>query len=235
MKRCHYDADRESSDEEVEPANSVYRASQQKFFESTSKERQFERVLIRDHSPEWMKGMDYKLKCAICYYYCHVKKFEEITPGLVHEIMSIFKLQNDKNCNHYNLVHRTLANVLECERQGLDYDPYMKYTHIGKTVIQDYTAEANIVYDAYEKGLSSAQVTALLNAYRANVKPPLCRISKSAVDAFSKRSEVILRQHRQTKKSGKDDENSSWAIGRLKQSIQFRYQIEMTKLGVIKI
>ena len=233
MKRCHYDADSESSDEEAEPANSVYRASQQKFFESKSKEKQSERALIRDHSPVWMKGMDYKLKCGISYYYCYVKQFGEISPALVHEILSIFKL--DKNRNNYNMVHRTLANVLECERQGLDYDPYMKYKHSGKTVIQDYTPEANIVYDAYEKGLSSAQVTALLNAYRANINPPLCRISKSAVDAFSKRSEVILRQHRQAKKSGKDDENSPWAIGRLQQSIQFRYQIEMTKLGVIKI
>lgn len=52
-------------------------------------------------------------------------------------------------------------------------------------------------------------------------------VSWSTVDGFINRSEIIQRHRRQTKKSGNDDINSTWALARLAQCEQFSEQLEL--------
>jgi hypothetical protein len=59
----------------------------------------------------------------------------------------------------------------------------------------------------------------------------LAPVSWSAVNAFVGRSNVVFRSRRQTQKSGKDDEDTTWAKARVAQCTQFLEQLRLGKLA----
>ena len=69
-----------------------------------------------------------------------------------------------------------------------------------------------------------------MNAWRQKRNLPI--VSWSAVQGFIQRSSIIDRSKRLTKKSGKDDPNSPWAMARLEQALQLRYQLDSDNLLV---
>jgi hypothetical protein len=81
-------------------------------------------------------------------------------------------------------------------------------------LITEGSPQALIIYYALERGNSVGQATVILNeGYRA--RNGLGAISYGAVDRFVRESSVIHSARQQTKKSGKDDENTVWAGARL--------------------
>ena len=83
--------------------------------------------------------------------------------------------------------------------------------------------QARLIYRALSTGLSTLHTTVRLNRYRVAHGLPI--ISKSAIQGFVQRSDVIDRSRRLSIKSGKKDENSPWAKARLNQFKQFQYQL----------
>eukprot|EP01034_Spumella_vulgaris_P034523 gene34523-42580_t len=109
------------------------------------------------------------------------------------------------------------------------YNP--KKTQQRNGLIIDLTPQAQKVYDAVEAGISVGMITTTLNVWRAAQKiPPLEQLSYSAVEGFIDRSEILRRGRRTTKKSGKDDPETAWAMARLAQMQQLKTQFAMGKL-----
>jgi hypothetical protein len=193
-----------------------------------SKKQQFARHLKTGTTQEWKSKMERNLKIAIYYYYCHTEQFEESSPEMIHRIMKIYSLENDHNRNNYRKVQRILLEINNCQEKEVLYSEHLTCPTRGrKPIIQDYTDDAKVIYDAFQAGLSTAVATVILNQHRSMFDPPKPRVSKSTVNTFVNNSEVALRQHRQTKKSGKDDEDTPWAKARVEQCNQFLIQYEM--------
>ena len=174
--------------------------------------------------------MDKNLKIAIFYYYIFALRMVEPSPKVYRDVMDAFRLVDVKGSrnNLYNKVKRTIAAIIKCENNGLIYSNEMDRTKRGrKQLIQEFGVEANIIYDAKETSLSNAQCASLLNAYHAKLDPPMPKISCSAVTHFVATSEVMIQEHRQTKKSGKEDAGTAWAKARVEQCLQFKKQLEL--------
>jgi hypothetical protein len=123
-------------------------------------------------------------------------------------------------------VKNVLKDVLEAERQGVRYDPNTKLSSRGrKRKIDDSLPEAGVIYRAVQSGMSVLNATVLVNKIRArNSEEP---VSSHAVQGFIQTSPLIIRNSRQHKKSGKDDEGTVWAIARLAEATQWLKQLEL--------
>jgi len=102
-------------------------------------------------------------------------------------------------------IRTTLLNITLAQEEGYEYDANVGWLASGHNVVlKDDTPEAAIICNALERSLSTTHAVLIVNLYRADQEPPEPPVSWSAVEAFSLQSPVILKQHRQTKKSGKD-------------------------------
>jgi hypothetical protein len=144
------------------------------------------------------------LKCGIFYYYCYTEQFEESSPEMIHRIMKTFSLEEDHNNANYKKVQRILLDITKCQNDGVIYSENLSCPNRGrKPIIVDYTDDARVIYNTLGTGASATVATAVFNQHRSLLNPPQPRVSKSTVNTFINNSEVILRQHRQTKKEWK--------------------------------
>jgi hypothetical protein len=64
--------------------------------------------------------------------------------------------------NNFQWVKRIMKGIIKAENEELIYSELINQKG-RKRIIQDYTAEANIIYEAKETSTSNAQCTCLLN------------------------------------------------------------------------
>ena len=125
-----------------------------------------------------------------------------------------------------------LRNILKTPNDEL-YDPNANMSSRGRHgSIEPDSTEAQLVYNALEKGISICQTAVILNLYRESLIPIKDPISWSTVERFIEASPVVYRHRRQTKKSGKDDVDSTWAIARVQQCQQFIRQLDNGEINV---
>jgi type IV secretory pathway VirB4 component len=139
--------------------------------------------LSNTRGEKWKNYMKKSLKLAIHYYFCFVERFASVNADVVNRVMHNFNL-----VGHNCLVQSVLTQILYCESKELIYGEYIDVLakkRGRKSLIIDYTMEAEIIYNAFETGLSAAQATALLNFYRQNLLHPMPKVSKSA-DSLSR-------------------------------------------------
>eukprot|EP00732_Lithocolla_globosa_P000604 Lithocolla_globosa_v1_NODE_207_length_5169_cov_7.885329.p4 type:complete len:164 gc:universal NODE_207_length_5169_cov_7.885329:1014-1505(+) len=86
--------------------------------------------------------------------------------------------------------------------------------------------EATIIYNAQERGLGVTCTTILVNEYRGENEEK--SVSWNVVEQFILKSDVIKKERRQTKKSGKDDEGTVWAQARLAQCLQWARRLALS-------
>jgi hypothetical protein len=109
----------------------------------------------------------------------------------------------------------------------------MKEDYDGKTAegsgslayVQHGTRQSGIIYNCIERGLSSKEATVIVNLWRGGQDIPLYPICKSAIQYFITQNPCVKTSKIQTKKSGKSDVESTWAIGRRNQANQIDQQI----------
>jgi hypothetical protein len=142
--------------------------------------------------------MKKNLKNSKCYNYVIVHRMADYSPALCHKIMDLHGLSGD---NSFQRVKSIMKAIIKAENEGLIYSELIIQKG-RQRIIQDYTDEANIIYEAQETSMSNAQCTCLLNTYRAKIQ-----------------------EHRQSKKSGKDDAGTAWAEARVAQFKQFQAQL----------
>jgi hypothetical protein len=131
----------------------------------------------------------------------------------------------------HSSVQQVLKDFVKSQMTKSLYDARIGEKRRGrKPLILDMTPQAQIVYNAVEAGLSSAQTAVLVNKFRNSQTPYLKPVSWSAVENFIIRSECIKRGRRLTKQSGKDDEISDWAKARVAQCLQLKQQLEQALL-----
>jgi hypothetical protein len=172
--------------------------------------------------------MQTKRREAICYLFSYIygspprEKWKRL--NLVLDIMNRLNIPRES----YSKVVHVLEDVLSQESEGGIYDPQSRKRLSGRrSIIVDDTPEANIIYSSLESGVSITSATCLVNQYRRGRKDPLPPVSWSAVEAFTLRSPSIIKQRRLTKKSGKEDQDSTWAQARVSQCRQFLAQYKL--------
>ena len=108
---------------------------------------------------------------------------------------------------------RKLLQEIKDEENG--YQTPSKKTNVDKRVIRELSPEANIVYYLTERGISCAQIAAVLNiralkqaAESGEDKSDAMLIGKDAVYGFVKRSPIIHKYRRLTMKTEKRDADS---------------------------
>ncbi|KAJ1424247.1 hypothetical protein B484DRAFT_464846 [Ochromonadaceae sp. CCMP2298] len=178
-------------------------------------------------------GMAAKRRTCIEFLFVHILESPTedtwLRDGVVSGIMR--HLQVSEGCSKE--VKVVLKAILAAQAAGKKYDVHERPKRRGRTAkIQELTVQAKIVYDALETGLSTTQAGVILNEWCTGQDPPLAPVSWSAVEGFVLRSDVINRTRSQTKKSGKEDAGSNWAVARECQAKQFRRQLELGKLPV---
>jgi hypothetical protein len=92
--------------------------------------------------------------------------------------------------------------------------------------IYDFTPQAEFIYTSLEVGNTVGTTTVLLNNMFRHPRR-LRDISYSSVARFVNLSPVIVIARRKTRKSGKDDEGTTWAQARLAFAMQLVEQIEV--------
>jgi len=112
-------------------------------------------------------------------------------------------------------VVKAMRDIHEANEAGELYDPSkgIKAGRGRKALIEDLTPQAEVVYRSMESGLSLGNTLTLVNQWRrVRSMPPL---SYGALQRFVKASQVMVLEKRHTKKSGKDDKTTNWAVARL--------------------
>ena len=82
-----------------------------------------------------------------------------------------------------------------------------------KSLIQADTPEATLIFEALEQSLSITECTPPVNLSRQSRNLP--SVSWTATENFTLSSESVKKMSRRTKKSGKDDADSTWAKCRM--------------------
>ena len=93
-----------------------------------------------------------------------------------------------------------------------------------KCLIKLDSAHAQIIYRSLSIGMSTREVTFLVNEQRLYAK--MTAVSLSTIQAFIQRSDIIHRSKRLSIKSGNKDENSPWAKARFRQCLQLEFQFQ---------
>jgi hypothetical protein len=126
-------------------------------------------------------------------------------------------------------VKKVFRDILAARAAKQKYDEHIGPKQRGrKPLIVDCTLQAAVVYRALQSGLSTTQTTVIVNMWRSARALP--SLSWSAVNGFVARSHVVYRSRRMSKKSGKEDEGSPWALARVAQCTQFLKQLRLGKL-----
>lgn len=176
------------------------------------------------------KNMAQARRAAIEYFYVHIygspPQHEWFGLDLVNDLS--LRLQIPYGSRH-NVI-KTLKDIMITRIQHTQYNP--KKHHKRRGLIVDQTPQAAIIYQAVEHGLSIALTTYMLNVWRAARDPSMRPVSFSAVEGFTLRSEIIVKSRRRTKKSGKEDPNTTWSVCRLAQCLQFKEQFRLGKLPI---
>jgi hypothetical protein len=121
-----------------------------------------------------------------------------------------------------------LQDICDARARGKRYDANGNFSLRGvHRAIEDKTEQAIIVYKAESRGLGTPLTTVLVNAWRSEQVPPLPPLSYSAVENFVTLSPILIKQRRQTKKSGKTDAESTWCKARKAQAEQMKRQLAM--------
>ena len=98
-------------------------------------------------------------------------------------------------------------------------------TRAPRALIQDFSEEAHLCYQAKRMGLPISETTIIVNEWRMNNNKDL--LSWSAVQSFISGSSVMVPRKRGVKKSGKSDKSSDWAKARVVQCVQWRHQLRL--------
>ena len=132
-------------------------------------------------------------------------------------------LPGQKHC-----IIQVLEDVWEARKMKKPYNPAGTCTRRGrKKLIRMYTPDATFILKVAEGCISTTQITLMLNNIRASKIPPQKMVSWTAVENFILNSPAVDRGRRQMKKSGSEDEEKGWSVGRLAQSRQFLFQFRM--------
>ena len=168
------------------------------------------------------KGMSAKRKGAIDYIFNCIlfgqekELWDDKETGAIKTIIETLKMPKDTNSKR--CVRTALEDILNNNSKG-------KNSQRGrKVLIEEFSPEAQIVYEMAEHGIGSPQIAATLNE-RRKVRGVNETIGKDAVDGFVKRSIVLTKHRRLTEKTGKTDKESQWAKCRLGQCIQYLEQV----------
>jgi hypothetical protein len=145
---------------------------------------------------------------------------------LINEIMLRLGIPSNSRTSVLHIVDR----IYECHDANVVYDARATMATRGrKCKILEYDEQAKIIYKTLGSGLGISNATIMLNNWRLQNNQPV--IAWSTVQSFCEQSDVVSILRRQTKKSGKDDEGTAWAIARLAQCEQWR---RMYNVGIAK-
>ena len=166
-------------------------------------------------------GMSNARKYAIQYLY--VEQFgtapeEEWGEGEFHPTSSlptlIMRLLNIPDGSRASVV-KAMRDIHEAHEAGELYDPSkdVKGGRGRKALIEDMTPQAHVVYRSMGSGLSLGNTVILVNQWRRvrSMEP----LSYGALQRFVSESTVLVLEKRATKKSGKADKTTNWAVARL--------------------
>jgi hypothetical protein len=153
-----------------------------------------------------------------------VEEWSEL--GVIAQIMRLLSIP----AGSHGQVKKIHQQIYKKNHAGEAYDPLERLSGEKKSrrLIQEGSDDANMVYRSLQAGLSVTMTTMLLNQMRQSRKEePICR---STLHNFVCRSDMIIRAYRQTKKSGNNDPDSTWAICHLAQCLQWQEGIRLGKL-----
>ena len=136
-------------------------------------------------------------------------------------------------CRRLNISPNSLAEVksimkeiyAEEEAGNGTYDASRAKGGGRKAEIQDFTPQADVVYNALECGMSVGNSLVLLNGWRRHPQRGLGPISYHALRRFIDNSTAIVRTKRGTTKDGSKDEESDLCVGRTVFSAQLIRQL----------
>jgi hypothetical protein len=196
----------------------------------TKKSSTSEKLIADRECKKLGSGIAFIRRYAISYQFTKYGSPPESTWAKIGLVKNIMKELNIPFGSHSS-VQQVLKDFVKSQMTKSLYDARIGEKRRGrKPLILDMTPQAQIVYNAVEAGLSSAQTAVLVNKFRNSQTPYLKPVSWSAVENFIIRSECIKRGRRLTKKSGKDDEISDWAKARVAQCLQLKQQLEQALL-----
>ena len=167
----------------------------------------------------------------ICIKYLYLSVFGAPPKAKWHDmnLVSVISHLLDIPKNSHTAVHDTLIKIHE---KVEEYDGSVEMGQGRKAMIEDGTEQAKIVYRTIAAGCSAKDAACLLNVYRSQLPEPLEPLSRRAVQGFIERSDSIKVRKRGVKKSGKDDQESTWAKARSAQAAQWHEQLRLGTLPV---
>jgi hypothetical protein len=139
----------------------------------------------------------------------------------MHLISAISHMLHIPQSSHTSVKQTLLEIVLKMEA----YSGQRLRSSGRNAAIVHGTAQAKIIYDSLSNNLTVADTASVVNVYRT--ENGIATISRSAVQAFIKRSEFIKTRKRQNKKSGRENPECNWAVCRLAQSMQWQEQFRL--------
>jgi hypothetical protein len=180
--------------------------------------------------PSSFTGMSKSRRFAIQFYF--IEQFGAPPPdewddfhrniSLVTMIMKLLGIPRGS----YHGVKECMEKIYKEHAQGngcFDPSEVRKSTGGRKVKIEDFTPQADIVYNSMESGLSLGNTLVLLNEWRRGKSMEY--ISYHALQRFVAESPVMVLEKRSTQKSGKVDPGSNWAEARLEFTRQLKRQI----------
>jgi hypothetical protein len=179
-------------------------------------------------SKKLAKGMAAVHRTTIQYYFEHILGSPLEDKWLEYGVVLTIMKQVQVPAGSTDAVKTVLRDILKAQELGKRHNVRAGCQKRGRTpLIEELSPAAQVVYEALENGLSTTQTAVLLNEWRAAQTPVQESVSWSAVERFIQASDVINRSRRATKKSGKDDEGSTWAKARKAECVQFKRQLEL--------
>ena len=172
-------------------------------------------------------GMSAARRTTISFFYHHHFGSPPETEwdgrgGVLHQIMRRVGIPDGSR----NETRKVMEEVAECQANGEEYDGSGKYKGRNFKINRDLP-EAKVIYVAMQAGVGITETTVMVNQFREEKSEDNEPISWTAVKNFIHSCKCMKLGKRRTKKSGKEDDATPWALARLAQAQQLKTQLEI--------
>ena len=190
-------------------------------------------IVERDARGQVSSEMHAARRYAICYVYETVMgappesawggRADSENAGVIAKIAARLSIPE----NSFRLVRKVLEDFTAAGAADERYDADACLRHGAAPKLELDMEEGQLAAKCLATGMGLVHATIQVNEMREAMTPPRPPISWSAVQSFEARCPAISTKKRATKKSGKTDETSEWAIARVAQCKQMQRQLKL--------